>query len=54
MGLFDFLKTGNSTDVYIAEFKSGNFQNKKEFAKCFLNNYDKQVVITCCQTYAAI
>lgn len=54
MGLFDFLKTGNSTDVYIAEFKSGNFQNKKEFAKCFLNNYDKQVFISCCQTFAAI
>lgn len=54
MGLFDFLKKENSIDIYYSEFKNGNFQNKKEFAKCFLNNDDKQVFISGCQTFAAI
>ena len=54
MGLFDFLKKENSIDDYLAEFKRGNFQNKKEFAKCFANSDDKNVFLKGSRTFAAI
>lgn len=54
MGLFDFLKTGNSADDYIAEFKNGNFQNKKEFAKCFTDKADRQVFLDRCRVFVAV
>lgn len=39
---------------YIAEFKNGNFQNKNDFVKCFLNNDDRNVFIKGFQTFMAV
>lgn len=41
-------------DNYIAEFKSGNFQNKKEFVNQFVKSEDKSVFLKGCRTFMAV
>lgn len=41
-------------DNYIAEFKNGNFQNKKEFVNHFINSEDKSVFLKGCRTFMAV
>lgn len=41
-------------DNYIAEFKNGNFQNKKDFVNHFIKSDDKGVFLKGCRTFMAV